>query len=90
MNDEQGIEKAERPFRVRRRDGKLDYVRPFAYACGNLSAEASVAGVFGRTAFKRRLNKNLGELYHAIKRGDREGLANLLEEGHRVKQELGE
>ena len=36
------------------------------------------------------LNKNLGELYHAIKRGDREGLANLLEEGHRVKQELGE
>lgn len=36
------------------------------------------------------LYKNLGELYHAIKRGDREGLANLLEEGHRVKQELGE
>ena len=36
------------------------------------------------------LNRNLGKLYNAIRQNDRDTLAALLEDGHRVKQELGE
>ena len=36
------------------------------------------------------LNKNMSALYQAVKANDRETLAALLEQGHRVKQALGE
>ena len=36
------------------------------------------------------LNKNLGALYQAIKTEDRQALYELLEQGHQVKQALGE
>ena len=36
------------------------------------------------------LYKNMSSLYHAIKDEDREKLAALLEQGHSVKQALGE
>ena len=38
----------------------------------------------------RVLNENLGKISNAIEHNDREALAALLEDGHRVKQELGE